>query len=199
MTTENTQPAAPQEYSLTDLDNAVINGQITQTQRDTIWASQIERKAVEKAQSAAMQTVETHVRENTLDTQLQQYAQVAPDVIRDGSPLRQRVASEFEFLVSNGAPRNLTTELAAVRAVMGPLDRAKQHAQGRRRGPDMGADSFGASMSPMERRAEDAFSRLDPQKQQHYQKLINNGVYANKQSVLQELNWRRSTGAKSRT
>ena len=197
--TEQPQDNTQRDYSVVELDNAVSAGQITQAQRDQIFATQIERKAETRAQAAAVQAFESATRENTLDTQLQQYAQVAPDVAREGSPLRQRVASEFEFLVSNGAPRNLTTELAAVRAVMGPLERAKQYAQGRRRGPDMGADSYGGSMTPTERRAEDAFSRLDHGKQQHYQKLINNGVYADKHAVLQELNWRRGAGAKSRT
>jgi len=195
---EQTETQATPEYSITELDNAVAAGQITQTQRDQIFATQIERKAMAQAQQAATQIIETTTRENTLDTQLQQYAGIAPDVVREGSPLRQRVAQEFEFLVQNGAPRDLTTELAAVRAVMGPLERAKQYAQGRRRGPEFGRDSYGGSMSPMERRAADAFDRLDPVKQQYYQKLINQGLYADKKAVISELNWRRGSGNKGR-
>jgi len=197
MTQENEQQTTP-EYSVTELDNAVAAGQITQTQRDQIFATQIERKAMVQATNAATQIIETNNRENTLDTQLQQYAGLAPDVVREGTPLRQRVAQEFEFLVQNGAPRDLTTELAAVRSVMGPLERAKQYAQGRRRGPESGQDSYGGSMSPVERRAADAFDRLDPAKQQYYQKLINQGLYTDKKAVMSELNWRRGSGNKGR-
>lgn len=196
--TEQTEQQATPEYSVTELDNAVAAGQITQTQRDQIFASQIERKAMAQATQAATQIIETNNRETTLDTQLQQYAQIAPDVAREGSPLRQRVAQEFEFLVQNGAPRDLTTELAAVRAVMGPLERAKQYAQGRKRGPEFGRDSFGGSMSPMERRAADAFDRLDPAKQQYYQKLISQGLYADKKAVISELTWKRGSNNKGR-
>lgn len=198
MTEQTQQDNTQREYSVVELDNAVAAGQITQAQRDQIFATQIERKAMTQAQQAAHQIIETTTRENTLDTQLQQYAQVAPDVAREGSPLRQRVAQEFEFLVQNGAPRDLTTELAAVRAVMGPLERAKQYAQGRRLGPDAGRDSYGGSMSPMERRAADAFDRLDPVKQQYYQKLINQGVYADKKAVISELNWKRGGNNRGR-
>lgn len=198
MTEQTQQDNTQREYSVVELDNAVAAGQITQAQRDQIFATQIERKAMTQAQQAAHQIIETTTRENTLDTQLQQYAQVAPDVTREGSPLRQRVAQEFEFLVQNGAPRDLTTELAAVRAVMGPLERAKQYAQGRRLGPDAGRDSYGGSMSPMERRAADAFDRLDPVKQQYYQKLINQGVYADKKAVISELNWKRGGNNRGR-
>ncbi len=197
MTEQNEQQATP-EYSVTELDNFVAAGQITQTQRDQIFASQIERKAMAHATQAATQIIETNNREATLDTQLQQYASIAPDVAREGSPLRQRVAQEFEFLVQNGAPRDLTTELAAVRSVMGPLERAKQYAQGRRRGPEAGRDSYGGSMSPVERRAADAFDRLDPAKQQYYQKLINQGLYADKKAVISELNWKRGSNNKGR-
>jgi len=176
--TEQTEQQATPEYSVTELDNAVAAGQITQTQRDQIFATQIERKAMAQATQAATQIIESTTRENTLDTQLQQYASIAPDVVRDGSPLRQRVAQEFEFLVQNGAARDLTTELAAVRAVMGPLERAKQYAR--------------------ERRAADAFDRLDPMKQQYYQKLINQGLYPDKKAVISELNWKRGSSNKGR-
>jgi hypothetical protein len=196
--TDQTEQQATPEYSVTELDNAVAAGQITQTQRDQIFATQIERKAMAQATQAATQIIESTTRENTLDTQLQQYASIAPDVTRDGSPLRQRVAQEFEFLVQNGAPRDLTTELAAVRAVMGPLERAKQYAQGSRRGPEFGRDSYGGSMSPIERRAADAFDRLDPMKQQYYQKLINQGLYPDKKAVISELNWKRGSNNKGR-
>lgn len=196
--TEQTEQQTTPEYSVTELDNAVVNGQITQTQRDQIFATQIERKAMAQATQAATQIIETNNRETTLDSQLQQYASLAPDVAREGTPLRQRVAQEFEFLVQNGAPRDLTTELAAVRSVMGPLERAKQYAQGRRRGPEFGRDSYGGSMTPLERRASDAFDRLDPAKQQYYQKLITQGLYADKKAVISELNWKRGSNSKGR-
>lgn len=186
------QTNEPQEYSLTELDNAVANGAITQQQRDQMFAAQVERKAVKTATEAATQAVESHTQENNLDTQLQQYAAIAPDLMKDGSPLRARVASEFEFLVSQGLPRNLTTELAAARAVMGPVERARQSV-GRRRDADAYADSSNSRLSPAERRQEDAFSKLEPGKRAHYEKLINMGMYASKGAVIAELNWTRGS------
>lgn len=197
MTEQSTQSQPAQdtrEYSVTELDSYVAQGQITQAQRDQIFASQIERRAAAQAQQVATQIIETTTRENSLDGELQQYAQVSRELTQEGSPLRQRVASEFEYLVARGAPRDLSTELAAVRAVMGPLERARQYAQGRVRGAEMGRDSFGGRpMSPKERREDDAWNRLSVTQKQFYERQINNGLYPDKTAVLKEVNWRRPT------
>jgi hypothetical protein len=185
------------DYSVSELDNYVAQGQITQAQRDQIFAQQIERNAAKRAQETATQIIETTTRENALDGELQQYTSFAPDLMREGSPLRARVAEEFEYLVSRGAPRDLSTELAAARAVLGPVDRAR-NAQGRARGADRSFDSFGSRpMSPRERREEDAWQRLAPHQKQYYEKQINAGVYANKAAVFAELNWRRDSGKRA--
>lgn len=192
--TDQTQDNAPREYSVSELDAAVANNQITMQQRDQIFAQQIERKAAQAARAEATQIIETTTRENSLDSELQQYASVSRELTQEGSPLRQRVASEFEYLVQRGAPRDLSTELAAVRAVMGPIERARSYAQGRTRGADMSQDSYGGRpLSPRERRMEDQFSRLSPQQKQFYEKHIQSGLYADKAAVLAELNYRRGS------
>lgn len=192
MSDQTPQDNAPREYSVSELDQAVAANQITMQQRDQIFAQQIENKARATARAEASQIIETTTRENSLDSELQQYATVSRELTQDGSPLRQRVASEFEYLVQRGAPRDLSTELAAVRAVMGPIERARSYAQGRTRGADASQDSYGSrSMSPRERRVEDQFSRMAPAQKQFYEKHINSGLYADKAAVLAELNWKR--------
>lgn len=185
------------DYSVSELDNAVQAGQITQAQRDQIFATQIERAATRRATETATQIIETTTRENALDGELQQYTAFAPDLTREGSPLRARVAEEFEYLVSRGAPRDLSTELAAARAILGPVERAR-NAHGRPRGADRSSDSFGSRpQSPRERREEDAWQRLAPHQKQYYDKQISAGVYANRSAVFAELNWRRDSGRKT--
>ena len=192
MTDQTTQPQAePREYSLTELDNAVAAGQITQTQRDQYMVNQTRAAAVKEATAAARQVVETETRTNSLDSQLKAYANIAPDLMADGSPTRQRVASEYDYLVSQGAPPNLTTELAAVRSVMGPIERARAYKEGKRLGADGYQDSSGQANTPQARREADAWSRIDPQKRAYYENQINKGLYANRGAVLAEMNWRR--------
>jgi hypothetical protein len=186
------QTQEQRDYSVQDLDNAVAAGQITQTQRDHIFAQQVERTAMKAATEAATQIVQQETFENSLDSELQQYASVAPDVMRDGSPLRARIAEEFQYLVNRGAAKDLSTELAAVRAVMGPLERAKSFAAGRSRRADMSHDSFSSRpMSVRERRIDDHWSRLSPVQQQYYDKHIQSGIYADRAAVISEINWTR--------
>lgn len=192
MTDSTNQNQDPKEYSVSELDAAVMQGTITQTQRDQIWSQQIERKAMRQAEQVASQIVETQVAEQNLDQQLKQYASANPDVMREGSSLRQKVAAEYQYLVEQGAPANMTTELAAVRSVMGPIERIRQHQQGRTRGADAMSDTYGSQpMSPKQRREEDAWSRLEPSKRAHYERLIQAGVYAGRGAALAELSWRR--------
>ena len=193
--TDTTQPQSsePREYSVTELDQAVAAGQITQAQRDHMFAQQVRNASIKEATNAARAVVETETRTNVLDGELKDYAKLAPDLMADGSPLRQRVASEYEYLVSKGAPRDLTTELAATRAVMGPIERARAYAQGRRRGADAFGDTSG-SMTPEQRREAGAWERIPAEKRAYYERQINNGLYANRAAVLAELNWKR--GAK---
>lgn len=191
MTDQTQQQQETREYTLVELDNAVAGGQITQTQRDQIWTQQVQRAAVKQAEVTARTIVETETRANTLDTQLKEYANLQPDLMKDGSPTRQRVAAEFEFLVSQGAPRDLTTELAAVRAALGPIDRMRQFRAGQRRGPDGFAETTGQSVSPQQRREEDAWSKLSAGQRAHYDKLIDRGIYPSRQAVFAELNWKR--------
>lgn len=195
MTEQSTSQTQEQrDYSISELDTAVANGQITQQQRDQIFATQVERTATRKATEAATYAVETANHENSLDGELRQYTDFAPDLMREGSPLRSRVAEEFEYLVNRGAPRDLTTELAAARAVLGPVERAR-NSKGRSRGADRSEDSFGSRpQSARERRESDSWNRLTPAQRQFYEKQINNGLYKDRSAVFSELNYMRRTG-----
>lgn len=193
MTDQTQQPQTQEqrEYTVAELDQAVAAGQITQQQRDHMFAQQVRNASVKEATTAARQIVETETRTNQLDTELKQYAEFAPDLLKDGSPTRQRVAAEYKFLVSKGAPENLTTELAAVRAAMGPIERMRQFADAKRRDPEAFREMTGGNMTPQQKREADAFSRLSAGQKKHYSKLIDRGIYRDRAAVLAELNWQR--------
>lgn len=199
MTDQTQQPPQEQrEYTVAELDQAVAAGQITQQQRDHMFASQVRSASIKEATNAARQVVETETRTNQLDSELKQYADFAPDVLKDGSPTRQRVASEYKYLVSKGAPENLTTELAAVRAALGPIERMRQFAEARRRDPEAFREMTGGNLTPQQKREADAFSRLSAAQQKHYSKLIDRGVYRDRAAVLTELNWQRGGNQNNR-
>ena len=196
--TQQTQTQEQREYTVAELDQAVAAGQITQQQRDHMFAQQVRNASIKEATNAARQIVETEARTNDLDRELKQYADYAPDLLKEGSPTRQRVSQEYKFLVSKGAPENLTTELAAVRAAMGPLERMRQFADAKRRDPEAFREMTGANLTPQQRREQDAFARLSPTQQKHYSKLIDRGIYRDRAAVLAELNWQRGRDSNNR-
>jgi len=187
----------PKEYSVIELDNAVQNGQITQQQRDQIFATQIERKTRATAREEAVQIVQAETQTNALDSKLKAYADVEPAIMDEKSAVRQRIAAEFQELVANGHdPKSLATEYAAVRAVMGPIERVKARKEGRLVAPDyFGDTASGQRLSPAQRREEDQWAKLPQRQRQHYETMITKGVYANRAACIAEMNWKR--GGKS--
>lgn len=199
--TDQTQQPAPQEqreYTVAELDQAVAAGQITQQQRDHMFAQQVRNASIKEATNAARQIVETETRTNQLDAELKQYAEFAPDLLKEGSATRQRVAAEYRLLVSKGLPENLSTELAAARAALGPIERMRQFAEAKRRDPEAFREMTGANLSPQQKREADAFSRLSAAQQKHYSKLIDRGIYRDRSAVLAELNWQRGGNQNNR-
>lgn len=192
MAEQDTTPQAPVEYSLSDLDSAVAEGRITQTQRDQIWTNQVSRHAQTIARTEAREVVAEETRNERIDTELQQYVSLHPELDKDDSSLRQRVQQEFDYLVSRGAkPKDLSTELAAVRAVLGPIERARALKQGRRVEPQPWGDTQTTRLSPQQRREEDAWSKIPAANRAHYDGLISKGVYRDRAAAIAEFNWRR--------
>lgn len=176
-----------QDYSLADLDAAVEAGKITQQQRDQIFQTQVERRAQALAREEAESVVARESAVASLDGKLQEYANVAPELLEDGSPLRRRVEKEFNFLVANGSPRNLATELAAVRGVMGDATKARAA----KANPDAYADTYMRQVSPRARREDAQWNRLDPRQRDYFERQITKGIYADRAAALAELTWQR--------
>lgn len=186
------QTQEPREYTLIELDNAVQAGSISDLQRQQILQQQLDRKVEKRIREGVASQVETIQRETVLTSELDQYKAAVPDLVRDGSPLRERARREYEYLVERGAPEDYTTELAAARAVLGPLDRVRN---GRRLGADRFADISGHGMTPAERKLEDGWQKIPAANRAHYEKAISRGIYADKAACVAEFNWNRNRPA----
>ena len=187
--TDAPQNSEQRDYTLTELDSAVSAGTISQAQRDQIWANQIAKNAKETARAEAIEIVRTETRDATLDGELQEYARLHPDLTKEGTPLRRRVAAEFEALVAKGLDKDsLSTEIAAVRAVMGPIERARAIKEGRRVPPSHFQDmQSGPRQSPQQQRESDAWNSLTPRQRSHYEDLIRKNIYPDRKAALGEL------------
>jgi hypothetical protein len=122
----------PKVYTKADLKSAVDGGQITQEQADDIWDRQREAQLTAKAEEAAVQAVTGRTQKERIDSEIESYKRLKPEIMEPGSDLRSKVAEEYKYLTSLGQQANVATELAAIRAVVGPLEKLEKAASAAR-------------------------------------------------------------------
>ena len=116
-----TEQQAQKEMTWAELENGIAEGRWTRDQaqeyKDKMTEQRLERKFKEK------QALESsHAR---VLNEIAVYQQLIPNVMTPGSDERQKYEREYNYLVRNGAPKNYTTELAAVRAAFGDPETIK--------------------------------------------------------------------------
>lgn len=173
------KPAATQ-FTRAQLREAVDNGRITQAESDAIWDDQQERRTTER-----LSAVKTEVKQEITDTakvgaQIDRYKALLPDLSNRTSDSFKKVEAEFRYMTAElGMPKSEKTELAALRAVYGPVDTLEQKARAKDTRPDThresggrGAGSGGADDGP-----EGAPRDLSPKLKSHYQTMIDRRMY----------------------
>lgn len=173
-------------FTRVELRKLVTNGDITEDQMDEILETQLRKSIKEEAQAEISTTVSSATRAAKIDAELDRYVDAHPDLVEEGSDLRDRVAKEFAYLVNElGDGNNKVTELKAIRAVCGPLTKAK----GRRPDPDSHEDIGGGRDTVGKGDDGEGWAKgLNASEKKHYQKLIDNGMYksATDKALLQE-------------
>lgn len=168
---QNQEP--PKRYTRAQLREAVTAGQITQDQADDIWDNQLLEQAATVGRDSATQAE----RERRIDGDIAQYKRLKPEVMQDGHADRLRVRDEFNYLVSLGHPKTKETELAAMRAAFGPLDRLQAAKQGRPGAEYHQEAGGGGGGRPQNRDTGKLVDTQSDREKKYYQSLIDKGIY----------------------
>jgi len=184
------QPAkdeAPKRYTRQELKAAVDAGQISQEQSDDVWSRQLESDVTERATKAATDAVTQRSTKERIDFEVGSYKRLKPEIMENGSEVREKIREEFTYLVGLGSPKDQATELAAIRAVLGPLDKLEKAGSARRAaehdqqgGSDTGGKPRGGSSKKL-------VDHLDARAKEHYEKGIKQGRYKDWTEVESEL------------
>lgn len=184
----------PKRHTAADLKAAVEANQITQVQSDEIWAKQVKDEAGDEAERRALAAVSRQTTKDRVDADLTKYKRLAPEIMDEGSDTRQKVREEFTALVETGmparGPQALATELAAIRAVLGPLDKLEK-ARTARRHEEHDEQSGGGGEGRKSGQGKTAWDRLDARTKAHYEKGIAAGRYKDRAAVEAELKFAR--------
>lgn len=182
----------PKRYTRAELKAAVEARQITEEQSDEIWAKQVKDEAREEAVAAADEHVTQKQAKERIDADLAEYKRLAPEIMDTSSTERAEILTRYQKMVRNGLPGNVATELAAIEAVMGPLDKLKR-ARSATRKQDHDEQSGGGGGENRQKTGNKLVDGLDSRTKAHYQKGIDAGRYEDWKDVEAELKFAKPT------
>lgn len=173
--------SAPPKLTKAALREAVAVGEMTQEQADDAWEQQLRRDITAEVVSSVTSATSQQQTLTEVTAELDRYKSAAPDLMVEGSELRTQVKAKFARLVKLGSPATRSTELAAVEAVLGSIERVEQGAKGRpmhqhqqESGGGGRPDSGGAKKSLLEQAPE--------RYRQYYEGLIARGQITKEQA-----------------
>ncbi len=166
-------------YTLTELQQMVDKGTISEKSRDDIIIQQTRDEARSEMQSEIDQRFANLQASQTITQQIEAYTDAQPDILKEGSPTRARVQEEYDFLISLGeSSDSKATELKALRAAFGSPDKIKERRPRRTTHAETGGVGRGGAdrASPA---GDDVPAPLrdNAKLKYHYDALIQRGVY----------------------
>ena len=175
------KPEPVQEWSRSQLDQAVRDGKITEDTANAIWDKQAEQRTERLVDAKVMDLA---ARAETV-RQIDEYTAIVPELLQEGSADRSKVRAKYEALIKQGFPANKATELVAVQTVYGPIEVVKA-ARGRSRTEETHEDVGGGGSSAG---ADDAPKglKLTADEKRYYQSGIDKGIYKDWKAVEDEL------------
>lgn len=164
-------------YTRDELQTAVDAGQINQAQMDTQLESQMETRVETKV--AAAQDVKD--RGAKIGEQISQYLERVSDINDPASDNHKRLSAEVAALHKLGYAQDATTELQALRTVIGPIDKVKipEEGPGAREVDETTHTGGGGEQAAAEEEpGSGPLKGLSKPFVEHYQKGINQGRFS---------------------
>lgn len=185
------QQGQPKRYTRAELKAAVSAEQITQDQADDIWVKQAKEETRDEVLAAVRDDASRRTQQEQIDNDLTEYKRLAPEIKDKTSDKFEQISAEFQYLCKRGSPNNLATELAAIRAVLGPLDKLKT-AKAERRAENHEEQSGGEGKGDKQQKAgKKLVDTLSPREKKHYEGMIDKGHYKDWADVEKELGFAR--------
>ena len=118
------QAEKPQRYTRQQLNTAVTNCTITQEDADNIWDQQVQAEIDEKIAAGVAQGIAENSVASKVTEGLARYKAAYPSLDDANSEEFTKVQAKFDQMVNHfGMPKNAGTELAALEATFGPVEK----------------------------------------------------------------------------
>ncbi len=181
----------PKVYTRSELRDLVDSGRMTSDQMDDVLDAQRDAKTASLVQATVNTSLQTTNQQQSVESQINAYNEVKPDIRTEGSEDRAKVQEEYDFLVANGDDaKDLRTQLKALRAAFGPVGGLKPLKVVQKQDTHMemstggGADDQGGNAKPdVSKPPKD----LSSDERAYYANAIQTGIYGGWDEVHEEL------------
>lgn len=180
----------PKRYTKAELKAAVAAEQITQDQADAQWEKQIREETLAEAQHTAHATVTAVERNKEVNAAIERYKALAPEILDDSHETRQAIRAEFQHLVGLGDdPKDVATQLKAIRAVLGPVEKLEKARKGADQYDTHRESGGGGGGDRPNRKTGKLSDQLNAAGRAHYENGIKAGRYKDWAEVDAELKY----------
>lgn len=191
------------EYTWGDLRGLIAEGKLTLDQAIEYRETVIEKRAEKKAEAKINGYLKLNTREATIDETLSRYRKANPNLVKDGTPEREKLVQEYKYHVEVlGMPATRATELAAARAAFGDVDALESQAKLKAKPVEREAFMETTTNAKPAPKTKDPVAGLNEQQKEFYTKLIKAGRFGSYrphvgitpehwEGVRKELTWTR--------
>ena len=191
------------EYTWADLRGFIADGKLTLDQAIEYRETVIEKRAEKKAEAKINGYLKLNTREATIDETLARYRKANPNLVKDGTPEREKLVQEYKYHVEVlGMPATRATELAAARAAFGDVDTLESQAKLKAKPVEREAFMETTTNAKPAPKTKDPVAQLNEQQKEFYTKLIKAGRFGSYRpqvgitadhwgKVREELTWTR--------
>ena len=171
--------AEPKRYTRAQLRAAVEEGKITEAEMDTVIQRQMEGDITDKLTKKFDDDRKADAVTQAADILMRRYKAAVPDLLDKTTDTFGRVKKEFQSLLALGYDsHDLRTELLAVKAALGDIDALEKKPKERERETHQETGGRDAEAPDVDRRTDGIPKGLSGPQRQHYQRLIDNGMYS---------------------
>ena len=168
------QAPAPRKYTRAELNTAVKEGKIGESEAQSIFDKQQEQDIEERAQQTAERVISQQNQQTKIQSSIDAYTNFDPDLMVEGTDARSRISNEVQAQMSIFGQKEATlaTELAALRAVYGPeegLSKGKEHRR------ESHQESFGGSDGQSKSSSSGWSKDITSRQRDHYQRMMDMG------------------------
>ncbi len=199
---ESTQ-TPEKEFSWQELRGLIAEGKLTMDQAVEYREEVVAKRLKREAQATIEGHLKLNTRESVIDETLTRYRKANPDLVKDGTPEREKLVREYKYHVEVlGMPATRATELAAARAAFGDVDVLESQAKLKAKPVEREAMMETTTNQRPVPKTKDPVANLRQDQKEFYTKLIKAGRFGSYrpqvgitadhwEGVRKELTWER--------